>query len=144
MFWCMHLPSGVCYQSIITYSLLFLPAHIVSFADPHLCNAVGFIHRLIWAAGYNGLPSTLCTGCVRTRAEEQLMCVISRNTVKEPAQGLVAFGPVAQAWLGSGFDTSRDIFCAELLAQVVHIASLGCIQAAIHSCHANIRVCGRK
>lgn len=119
----------------------FWPAHIVRIADPHLCNAAGFIYDFIRAAGYNGLPSTLCARRVRAGTEEQFVCVVSGDTVKKPAQRLIAFSPVAQARLGSGFDTSWDIFCAELLAQVIHIASLGCIQAAIHGRHANIRVC---
>lgn len=72
------------------------------------------------------------------------MRVVGGDPVEEPPQSLIAFGPVAQARLGGGFDTSRDVFRAELLAQVVHIAGLGCIQAAIHSCHANIGVCGWK
>lgn len=66
------------------------------------------------------------------------MCIVGGDAVEEPAQSLVALRPIAQARLRSGFDTSGDIFRAELLAQVVHVASLGCIKAAIHSCHANI------
>ncbi len=75
----------------------FLPAHIVSVAHPHLCNAAGFLHSFIRAAGYNSLPPTLCARCVRTGAEQQLVCVIGGDTVEEPAQSLIAFRPVAQA-----------------------------------------------
>lgn len=122
--------------------LLYSPAHIVGLADSHLCKAAGLLRAFIRAAGYNGLSATFCTCCVCTRTEEQLVCVVRGNPVKEPAQSLIAFGPVAQAWLGSGFDTSWDIFCAKLLAQVVHITSLSCIQASVHGRHANLRVCG--
>lgn len=69
------------------------------------------------------------------------MRVVGGDAVKEPAQSLVALWPVAQARLGGGLDARRDVFCSELLAQVVHVACLGCIQAAIYGCHANVRVC---
>lgn len=120
---------------------LLSPAHIVGIAGPHLCDAAEFLCAFIRATGHNSLPSTLCARCVRAGAEEQLVRVVGGNAVKEPAQSLVAFRPVAQARLGSGLDASWHVFCAELLAQVIHVASLGCIQAVIHSCHANIGVC---
>lgn len=122
----------------VNYPFISKPAHVVSVADLYLCNAVGFFCAFIRATGNNSLPPPLRACCVRTGAEEQFVCVVGGDSVEEPAQSLIAFRPVAQARLGSGFDTSRHILCAKLLAHVVHIASLGRVQAAIHSCHANV------
>lgn len=69
------------------------------------------------------------------------MRIVGGHAVKEAAQRLVALWPVAQARLGGGLDARRDILRAQLLAQVVHIAGLGSIQAAVHCCHADVGVC---
>lgn len=76
---------------------MFKPADIVSIADLHLCKAVRFFCTFVGAAGYDSLPAPLGTGRVRAGAEEQLVGVVSRNSVKELAQSFVAFGAVAQA-----------------------------------------------
>lgn len=68
------------------------------------------------------------------------MGIIWRNTVEEPAEGLVAPAPVTQARPG-GLDAGGNILCTKLLAQVVNVTGLGRIQATVHCRHADFRVC---
>lgn len=82
------------------------PAHIVSIANPHLCDAAGFFCGLIRATGYDGLPPPLCARCVHARTEEQLVRVVIGDAVEESTQGLVAFPPVAEARLRRRFNAS--------------------------------------
>ncbi len=123
-------------------SLWNWPANIVSLTDPHLGKAAGFIFSLIGAAGHDGLSPSLWTGHVAARAEQQLVGVLRRHAVEEPPQGLVAPRSVTQTRLGGGLDACWHVLGAQFLAHIVDVASFGCVQAAVHCCHTELRICG--
>lgn len=121
----------------------YWPADVVSSAAPHLRQTAGFFWHLIWAARHDGLASSLRARHIAAGTEQQLMCVFRGHAVKKTTQGLVAAGTVAQTRFAWRLDTRWNIFSAQPLAQVVHIAGFGSVQAPVCCRKAQIRVCKR-
>lgn len=119
----------------------YWPTDVVSSAAPHLRQTAGFFWHLVRAARDDGLTSSLWARHIAAGTEEQLMRVFRGHAVKKSAQGLVAAGTVAQARFAWRLDTRWHIFSAQPLAQVVHVAGLGRIQAPVCRRKAKIRVC---
>lgn len=119
----------------------YWPADVVGSAAPHLRQTAGFFWHLVRAARDDGLASSLRACHIAAGTEEQLMRVFRGHAVKKSAQGLVAAGTVAQARFAWRLDTCWHIFSAQPLAQVIHVASFGRIQAPVCRRKAKIRVC---
>lgn len=111
---------------------LFLPAHVVRFADAQLSQAVGLVLVFVGAGRHNGLPAALCAGRVSAGTEQQLVGVVRGNTVKELPKRLVALWSVTWPRAGWRLDAARDVFRPKLLTRLIYVTRLGSIQAAVH------------
>lgn len=77
------------------------------------------------------------------RAEQHAVAVLGRHLVEELAQGLVALAAVAHLGGGDAGGAGADVGRAVLLAGVVQVASLGCIQAVVLLGHGWLACWGR-
>lgn len=108
-----------------------LPAQVVGAAHAAQLQAVGLLLVLVGAAGQDGLPAALGTCLVLAGAEEHAVGVFAGHAVEELAQGLVALAAVA-AFGGRDLAVADgDVGRTQLLAVVVQVAGLGCVQAVV-------------
>lgn len=108
-----------------------LPADVIRLAGVLQIQAVGLLPLLVGAHRHNGLPSPLSAGDVSAGAEEHPIAVLGWDLVKELPQGLVALAAVAHL-VGHAGGARRDVRRPVLLASVIEVAGLGCVQAVVH------------
>lgn len=106
------------------------PADVICLAGVLQVQAVGLVSFLIGAHGHDSLSPPLSAGDVSAGAEEHSIAVFGRDLVEELPEGLVALAAVADL-VGHAGSARGDVRRPVLLAGVIQVAGLGCIQAVV-------------
>lgn len=106
------------------------PADVVCLAGVLQIQAVGLVSFFIGAHRNDRLSAPLSAGNVPAGAEEHSVAVLGRDLVKELPEGLVALAAVADL-IGHAGGARRDVGRPVLLAGIIQVAGLGCIQAVV-------------
>lgn len=115
---------------LIHHWLQHLPADVIGLARVLQIQAVRLLTLFIGAHRHNGLSPPLGAGNIPAGAEEHSIAVLGRNFVEELAESLVALAAVADI-IGHAGGTWGDVCRPVLLAGIIEVASLGCIQAVV-------------
>lgn len=92
--------------------------------------AVGPLSFFIGTHRDDSLSPPLSAGDVPAGAEKHPIAVLGRNFVKELPEGLVALAAVAD-FVGHAGGAGGDVGGPVLLAGVIQVAGLGCIEAVV-------------
>lgn len=116
--------------SVMTQPLGLLPTDVIRLAGILQIQAVGLLPLLVGAHGHDGLPPPLCAGDVPAGAEQHSIAVLGGDLVKELPQGLVALAAIADL-VGHAGGAGGDVGAPVLLAGIIEVAGLGCVQAVV-------------
>lgn len=124
--------TNTCHNKNATVFSSILPAERVLAADPPQLQTVGFLLVIIGTVGHNCLPAPFSAAHGLAGAEEEPVGELGGHAVQEhPQRFVAAFLAAGVALVGVLFAASGNVGGALLLAAVVEVAGLGCVQTGV-------------